>query len=463
MKSACRAATPWLLAGMAYTVLTVLYLWPVVAHLSSAWPHDSSDPALSAAILSWDAHQLPLTRAWWDAPIFWPMHGALSLSEHMLGISLLTTPLLWAGATPLTAYHVAFLCAFPLTALAAHALAFTCLKRHDAACLAGCVFGFSPYRIAQLPHIQMLWAFGMPIALMALHKFLERRERRWLLVFGLAWLAQASFNGYFMLFLPVLLAAWVVWFARESKSLLPITLTWALASLPLAPLLSGYARFHTALAMSRAIEEIEQFSADMTSVFTVSPDMILWHRLADVEHGLEGALFPGALALALIATAALFAVVTPLAFEARNSPAWRVARTAALILSVLFLAAAASVPVLGPWQWTVGSGTVASARAINKPLSLSAALLVLGALTFETFRSAWQRRSLFGFYASSAAVMLVMSWGPRPTLGGVHYLYRAPYYWWLALPGFSEVRVPARFGMLFVSASRRRRRSHSLT
>jgi hypothetical protein len=32
----------------------------------------------------------------------------------------------------------------------------------------------------------------------------------------------------------------------------------------------------------------------------------------------------------------------------------------------------------------------------------------------------------------------------------VHYFYRAPYYWLLRLPGFSELRVPARFAMLFV-------------
>jgi hypothetical protein len=65
---------PWLVATAVYTALTVLFLWPVVTHLSSAWPHDSIDPALNAAILSWDAHALPMTQAWWDAPIFWPSH-----------------------------------------------------------------------------------------------------------------------------------------------------------------------------------------------------------------------------------------------------------------------------------------------------------------------------------------------------------------------------------------------------
>ena len=444
-----RLATPWLFAAAAYSALTLAFLWPVVTHLSSAWPHDAIDPALNASILSWDAHAWPLTRAWWDAPIFWPIHGALSFSEHLLGISVLTTPLQWAGATPLTAYNVAFLLSFPLAALAAHALAFACVKRHDVAALAGCIFGFSPYRVAQLAHIQVLWAFGMPLALMALHKFLERHDRRWLVVFGLACLAQASFNGYFMLFLPVLLAGWTIWFAREPKRLVPIAAAWIVATLPLAPLLFAYSRFHAATGMSRTLEEIEQFSGDMTGVLTGSPDLIAWHALSR-STGPESALFPGALALTVIVAAGVLAVSTRRASDASDSRAWRIVRTSALALSALFCAAAASVHVIGPWRWTVGSATLASVASFEKPLSQSAALLALGVLGSRTFRSAWQRKSVFGFYVIGAVAMLVLSFGPRPALAGVPYFYRAPYYLLLQLPGFSELRVPARFGMLFV-------------
>ena len=35
---------PWVIAGIAYTVLAVLLTWPVAAHLSSAFPHDAFDP-----------------------------------------------------------------------------------------------------------------------------------------------------------------------------------------------------------------------------------------------------------------------------------------------------------------------------------------------------------------------------------------------------------------------------------
>ena len=307
MTARCRLAAPWLVAAAAYTALTAAFLWPVVTHLTSAWPHDEFDSALNATILSWDAHTLPMTSAWWDAPMFWPVRGALSFSEHLLGVSLLTTPLQWFGATALTAYNVAFFCAFPLTALAAHGLAFACVKRHDAAALAGCLFGFSPYRVSQLSHLQMLWAFGMPLALMALHRFTQQRDRRWLAVFGLAWLVQAASNGYYLLFFPVLLAGWVCWFARERQTFVPIAATWVLASLPLGPLLWVYARQHAVMGMSRRIEEIEAFSADLTSLVTGSPDLIVWHRLSQWSRP-EGQLFPGALAVLVTGAAIAVAV-----------------------------------------------------------------------------------------------------------------------------------------------------------
>jgi hypothetical protein len=441
---------PWLAATAAYTALTTLLLWPVVSHLASAFPHDRIDPALNAAILAWDARALPMTQAWWDAPIFWPSHGALALSEHLLGISVLTTPLQWGGLSPLTAYNIAWLISFPLTALSAHALVFACVKRHDAALLGGCIFGFNPYRMAQLAHVQMLWAFGMPLALMALHQFVERRDRRWLVLFGLAWLAQAAFNGYYMLFLPILLAGWTLWFAREPYRVGAIAATWIVATLPLAPLLMVYARFHAASGLSRTIIEIERFSADLLSLFAASPLMIAWHRLSHGQTSLERDLFPGLLAAVLAVVAAGVALARRREPGAPDSRAWRIANRTALALSALFLAAAASVLVLGPWKWTIGSVSVASIGAVDKPLSLAAAFLALAIVSGRTFRSAWQRRSVFAFYLVGAMVMLTLSFGPRPAIAGVHYFYRAPYYWLLQLPGFSELRVPARFAMLFV-------------
>jgi F5/8 type C domain len=442
-------ARPWLIATAAYTALTVVYLWPIITHLSSAFPHDPYDSALNAVILSWEAHGVPLSQAWWDAPIFWPAHGALALSEHLLGISLLTTPLQWLGASPLTASNIAFVCAFPLTALAAHALAFACVKRHDVAAIAGCTFGFSPYRVGQFAHLQMMWVFAMPLALMALHRFVDHGRRRWLVLFGAAWLLQAAANGYFMLFFPILVVAWVLWFVRDIKSVALIAAAWLVCTLPLVPVLWGYQKIHDAMGLSRSINEIESLSADMTAVFAASADSLAWHSLSRWSRP-EGELFPGLICMVLVVAAIALAAWH---FRSQSNPdgaGWRVARMITTTLGSVFLAIAVSVPVLGPWKWTIGSATIVSVAASDKPLSIAAVLFLCAFVTLPAFRLVWRRRSVFWFYVFGAAAMLVLSFGPRPSFAGTPVLFRAPYAWLMELPGFSELRVPARFGMLFI-------------
>jgi len=75
-----------------YAAIAIAFTWPLAAHIGDAFPHDPYDPALTTWILWWNAHAVPLTARWWNAPMFWPLPGALALSEHLLGISLLDFP-----------------------------------------------------------------------------------------------------------------------------------------------------------------------------------------------------------------------------------------------------------------------------------------------------------------------------------------------------------------------------------
>ena len=297
------------MAGAGYTALAIVLTWPVAGYLSSGFPHDAFDPALNAWILWWNAHAVPLTERWWNAPSFWPVAGALSFSEHLLGLTFVSTPLLWMGADPVTTYNLVLLISYPLTALAAHGLVFAIVRRHGPAVLAGLIMGFSPYRVAQLPHVQMLWAFGMPLVLVAAHLYLETGARFWLVALGAAWLMLALSNSYFLLFFPVLFAAWILWFASPTpRRAAAIVATWLGFSLPLIPILWSYASIHRAQNLTRRFDEIESFGADLTAIFTTAPEMIVWRPLSIAGRG-EGQLFPGAIALGLVAGGVVLAVL----------------------------------------------------------------------------------------------------------------------------------------------------------
>ena len=166
-------------------VVTVALTYPLIFQMGAVLPNDAGDPALNTWILWWNTQTVPFSAAWWNAPAFYPAPGVLSFSENLLGLSLISTPLHWLGVGPQAAYNVVFLLTFPLSALGAYLLGYELTKRHDAAFIAGLLFGFAPYRIAHLPQIQSLASFPMPFALLGLHRYLrEPRRPKWLALFA---------------------------------------------------------------------------------------------------------------------------------------------------------------------------------------------------------------------------------------------------------------------------------------
>ncbi len=448
-----RRHLPWVIATLGYTALALLLTWPVAAHLSSAFPHDAFDPALNAWIMWWNAHALPLTARWWNAPSFWPLPGALALSEHLLGLTIVSTPLLWLGVNPVATYNIVLLLSYPLTALATHGLVFTIVRRHGPAVVAALIMGFSPYRVAQLPHVQMLWAFAMPFALLAAHRYVDDGSWRWLAAFGCSWLVIALANSYYLLFFPVLFALWLIWFAAATpRRAAALVMAAAVASLPLVPILWTYSAMHQGQRLIRRFDEIESFGADLTAIFTTAPEMVLSRPLSAAGRG-EGQLFPGFVALLLVAGGVLVFVGTwrrTLGLRSGDPRVTRMLRRTLEGLATVATAVAVSPLVIGPWQLAVGGRSIASVSSPEKPMTVALALAVAAFFGSGICRDLWRRRSPAAFYTLAAAAMWAFSWGPHPQLAGSPVLFRGPYALLLRLPGLSEIRVPARFGMLLV-------------
>jgi hypothetical protein len=299
---ALRLESFWILLG--FSALAVFWTWPAAATLTTRIPHDGGDPVLNIWILWWNAHATPFTEAWWNAPMMWPMTGVMALSEHLVGLSVVATPLQWAGVNPIAAYNVCFLLTFALSGFFAFLLGRRLTGSVFAGICAGLAFGFSPYRAGQLSHIQVLSSQWMPLALLGLHAYLDTGARRWLVVFGLAWLMQALSNGYFLLFFPVLVMAWMLWFVdwrrAPGRGLAMIT-AWAVASLPLLPVLLKYHEVHERLGLTRSVEEIRAFSAVPASFLHATPFMKFWRA---GPGGNEQQLFTG-VTVVLLASAGL--------------------------------------------------------------------------------------------------------------------------------------------------------------
>ena len=229
-----RAWVPAAFASLlVYTVITVIIGRDVLTHVGSTIANDPGDPLFTAAILKWNATHVPLTDAWYQLPIFYPTRDTLTFSEHLLGLSVIASPIYWLTRDLVVTYNIVLLLTFPLCAMAMYALVFRLTGSAAGAFVAGLAFAFAPYRISQLPHIQMLATFWAPLALLGLHAYIETGRRRWLALYGAAWVLQGASNGYALVMFSMLVGLWTLWFVISSRkwhALLMIGLATAIAA-----------------------------------------------------------------------------------------------------------------------------------------------------------------------------------------------------------------------------------------
>ena len=159
---------------LVYTALTLVLTWPLATGLTRHVPGDFGDPLFTSWVLAWDATHLG--RGWWNANIFAPRPLALAYSEHFLPQALQAAPFYLATRNPLLGYNIVFLSTFALSGLGMFLFARELTRSAPAAFVAGLAYAFAPYRIASIPHLQVLSSAWMPFVLYGLRRHFETRR-----------------------------------------------------------------------------------------------------------------------------------------------------------------------------------------------------------------------------------------------------------------------------------------------
>ena len=468
-----------LLSALVYTVITAFLGRDVLAHAGSSIANDPGDPLLNAAVLSWNAHHIPWSDAWWQFPIYYPTRDTLAFSEHLLGVSVIASPIAWLTGSPLATYNLTTLLTFPLCALAMYALVFYLTRSAAAAFLAGLAYGFAPYRMSHLPHIQILASFWAPLSLLGLHGFLDavsgtaprgspaptegarraadglpRSAFGWLAMFGVCWALQAAANWYSLVLFSVLIALWVVWFVivpGRWRALGMIAAAAVVASIPLAPLIYKYVTVHALHGFERSVAEMRIYSADVAAVVCAAPSLAFWGWLR-VACRAEGELFPGIALIAVFVAALIVTLRRGRGGEASTARP-RAERTVAFVTRALTVVAAAyglvllSVILAGPWQIEAGFVRL-SASDIDKPLLIALATAVTALLLRLATDARRRSASIGSFYLFAAIATWALALGPALILMGEDSARPGPFALLQLLPGVSGLRVPARFWLM---------------
>ena len=437
----------------AYVAITLAWGHFLIGSLPTHFAHDSGDPLLNSWIMWWNATTIPFSPGWWNAPAFYPATGVTAFTESLLGLAPIATPIIWITGNPVLAHNVALLASFPLAGLAGFWLCRELTANSGASFIGGLAFAFAPYRVAQLPHVQVLQVCWLPLTLLALHRFLRTGKRADLVLFGTAWILNGLSNGYYLLFLGVLVGLWIVWFVivpRRWTDLAPIAAAWFIASLPLALMLWQYHLIHARYGFERYVDEIAYFSADVAALSTAATDLSLWGWVSRLQRA-EGQLFPGFWLPAIVIGSACVALSLGSVRPALARMRWIGGiRLLLAIIASAELLVAAMIGLAGRWRGTL-AGMRISVSSVEQPLVI--ALIAFMVLVAIRAAGSDRRRTPLPFYVLAAVLMWILTLGPVPRFFGRPFVSESwsvlvPYTWLLALPGFDSLRAPARFWMM---------------
>jgi len=437
------------LSLLAYTIITMVIGRDVLTHLGSAIANDPGDPLLTAAILKWNATHVPLTDAWYQFPIFYPTRDTLTFSEHLLGLSVIASPIYWLTGNLVITYNLVLLLTFPLCAMAMYALVYRLTGSAAGAFVAGLAFAFAPYRISQLPHIQMLATFWAPLALLGLHAYVETGRPRWLVLYAASWVLQGASNGYALVMFSFLVGLWTLWFvilSRKWHALAMIGLATVVAVLPLAPVLYRYTSVHSHFGFVRGYWEIRGFSADIAGLLC-APELLTFWGWVRVKCGPEGELFPGVALMVLSALGLVGMVVRSWRSESVESGTvvtWfrRVLLFVASVYTIVILV----LLLLGPFMFDLGPLRI-QASTYRKPVQVVTLTVLLALVLSPGVRAMVRQSRTMWFYLLAAVMTWALALGPMTTFMGDPGI-PGPYHLLMSLPGVDALRVPARFWLM---------------
>lgn len=448
-----------------YLFCTLATTWPLVTRLAAV-PADLGDSLLNAWILSWGAdHLLDFVggnlRAfehYWNAPIFHPEPLSLAYSEHLFAQVVQIAPLYALTGNIVLCYNLLFLSTFVLSGLGMYLLVRELTGKGIAGFVAGLLYAFALYRLAQYPHVQVLSSHWFPFALFGLRRFFV--TRRWAPLAGAtaAIVAQNLSCGYYLIFFAPFIAAYCIYEVsdrrlwRDVRTLAGVAIAGAVTILCTLPFLTPYLSLRAAGFPPRPVGEVVSYSADLYSWVTTTHLNRVWGRLQTFMKA-EGELFPGVV-LPLLAAAGLLARGRTLwrwSESASRPERWRTVVVGIVLAAMVVVTAFAGlVLVTGDANWTF-AGARFRLRQPWKAGFLLAALAAVVVAVLPRVRAIARGvpGSAFGFFAIGAVVSAWLALGPIIEIGGMRTelpaLYAALYTY---VPGFDGLRVPARYVML---------------
>lgn len=392
-----------------------------------------------------------------DIGLFYPYGKALAYTDNFLLPSLLGKLILSAGFPLNIAFNSQYIVAIVLNGYSTYLLARYITGNQLPALFAGISFQFCSFLSSHIGHPQLLFAFFLPLSLLALLRFFDHRTPLSATAIGAAVVGAFLCSVYYAIFAVLLLTLTAVGLAalRQEKSVVPALSRLLLANLPWVALLYWlsipYQQVKAAFGARRAIE-LEPFSATILSYIAAPSSNPWWGGIsAGISH-YECLFFPGVVVLAL-AGVALSALRNLLSNDVGNS-------TYSYAVGWLILASIlGSASLLCVYGFLVSKNAfLPSPPIINSLVIAPSWLLIIGTSVLLIFRRRSAPRqngnpplsiedhTLLWLFVGT--VFLTLSFGIVGKAAQLKDLLPSPFYLMFHLPGFEAIRATGRLGLV---------------
>ena len=447
-----------------YTAVALVMTWPLALGLGRDVPGDLGDALLNMWILAWGFDALPglLTgslswTAFWNAPMFHPEPLALAMSEHLIAQVMQGAPVYWLTGNIVLTYNLLFLSTYILSAIGTYLLVRDLTGDWRAGLVSGLAFGFLPYRVAQISHLQVLSTQWMPLALWGLHRFIHHGSRR-ALAGGTASLVMLHWScGYYILFFAPCVAVfclhelWRAGHLRTTQRWVGLVAAGATSLALTLPVLLPYLDVRSTYGFQRGREEILSFSANLWALATSSQSLTVWGSVMQAMPVPEGEGFLGVTLTLLTVIGSVHALWSAPGRQPEAESRWRtwlgwsalawVGANAALFALTL---------VLGRVAFMAGPFLVKASSSGRLLLQTAIGLAVAAALSSRIRSGVGRVVRTPAIGALLLSVFCVwMAMGPRPMSGVLRLTDMGLYgFFYDHVPGFDGLRVPARYLMV---------------
>lgn len=233
--------------GVVYLVLPIAHEFGGVLLGSGLMPQDVF---LTAGTMEWGFRSLfSPNHHFFDWAAGFPLRNSLAVSENLVGWQIIYYPLRMIGLGVPAAYNTVLLASLVVSGIGAALLARRLGAGRWGAAVTGIVFGYGPFHLNNLMHIQTMAVCWAPYAIFFLDRYMEKPNARDGIGLGAAFVITCLSSVYFGVFLSLIipLYASLAWIFGRYKPNARVVGGLAgigfLAAIAVSPIVVHYARF----------------------------------------------------------------------------------------------------------------------------------------------------------------------------------------------------------------------------